>query len=90
MHIGEHSSREGVPGRIPTELTSLPPSQEVEFTVDLIPGAQPVSRTLYWMAPVELKELKEQLEECYSRDISNPAFRPREHRYYLLKRRTVH
>jgi hypothetical protein len=41
------------------ELTSLPPSREVEFTIDLVPGAKPVSRTPHWMALTELKELKE-------------------------------
>jgi hypothetical protein len=41
------------------ELTLLPPSREVEFTIDLVLGAEPVSRTPYRMAPAELKELKE-------------------------------
>jgi hypothetical protein len=43
----------------PAELTSLPPSREVEFTIDLVRGAALVSKTPYRMAPVELKELKE-------------------------------
>jgi hypothetical protein len=34
----------------PMELTSLPSSREVEFTVDLMPGAEPVSRALHQMA----------------------------------------
>jgi hypothetical protein len=46
----------------PAELTSLPPSREVEFTIDLVSGTEPVSRTAYRMAPVKLKELKVQLE----------------------------
>jgi hypothetical protein len=46
-----------------TELTSLPPSREVESTIGLIPGAEPVSRIPYRMAQTKLKELKEQLEE---------------------------
>jgi hypothetical protein len=45
------------------ELTSLLPLREVEFTVDLIPGAEPILRRPYRMAPAKLKELKEQLEE---------------------------
>jgi hypothetical protein len=43
----------------PAALASLLPPREVEFTVDLIPGAEPVLRTPYRMPPVELKELKE-------------------------------
>ncbi|GKA88326.1 reverse transcriptase [Tanacetum coccineum] len=44
------------------ELPGLPPEREVEFTIDLIPGAQPIYKALYRMAPVELKKLKDQLE----------------------------
>jgi hypothetical protein len=43
----------------PVELTSLSPSREVKFTSDLVLGVAPVSRTLYLMAPAELKDLKE-------------------------------
>jgi hypothetical protein len=43
----------------PTELTKIPPDSEVKFAINLMPTAEPVSRTLYRMAPAELKELKE-------------------------------
>ncbi|GKD18570.1 putative reverse transcriptase domain-containing protein [Tanacetum coccineum] len=45
----------------PDELPGLPPEREVEFTIELNPGAQPISKAPYRMAPVELKELKYQL-----------------------------
>nr|GFD63588.1 putative reverse transcriptase domain-containing protein [Tanacetum cinerariifolium] len=41
----------------PDELPGIPPVREVEF----IPGAEPISKAPYRMAPVELKELKDQL-----------------------------
>ncbi|XP_076887175.1 uncharacterized protein LOC143537251 [Bidens hawaiensis] len=47
----------------PEELPGIPPDREVEFTIDLIPGAEPISKASYHMAPLELKELKEQLQE---------------------------
>jgi hypothetical protein len=47
----------------PMELASFPLSREVEFTIDLMSRAELVSRTPYWMAPAELKELNEQIEE---------------------------
>jgi hypothetical protein len=47
----------------PTELTQVPPDREMTFAVDLIPTAEPVSWTPYQMARVELKELKDQLQE---------------------------
>jgi len=41
------------------ELPGLPPVREIEFTIDLLPGTGPISKALYRMAPLELKELKE-------------------------------
>jgi len=45
------------------EIPELPPSKDVDFTIDLIPGAGPVSMAPYWMAPTELVELKKQIED---------------------------
>ena len=40
------------------ELSGLPPQREIEFAINVVPGATPASITPYRMAPVELKELK--------------------------------
>ena len=45
------------------ELPGLPLLREIEFVIDVVQGATPASITLYRMAPVELKELKLQLQE---------------------------
>ena len=45
----------------PEELVTLPPEREVEFVVELLPEAAPISKTSYRMAPAELQELKSQL-----------------------------
>nr|GFD44014.1 hypothetical protein [Tanacetum cinerariifolium] len=42
------------------ELLGIPPVREVEFNIEVIPGAEPISKAPYRMAPVELKELKDQ------------------------------
>jgi len=42
----------------PDEIPKLPPSRDVDFTIDLIPRAGPVSMAPYRMAPTELAELK--------------------------------
>ena len=42
----------------PEELPRLPPQREIDFAIDVVPGATPASITPYRMAPVELKELK--------------------------------
>ncbi|GJV38144.1 hypothetical protein Tco_1410621 [Tanacetum coccineum] len=49
--------------RIPCELPGLPPPRQVEFRIDLIPGAAPVARAPYRLAPTEMKELSKQLQE---------------------------
>ncbi|GJQ94645.1 putative reverse transcriptase domain-containing protein [Tanacetum coccineum] len=45
------------------DLLSLPPTRQVEFQIDLIPGTAPVARAPYRLAPSEMKELSEQLKE---------------------------
>ena len=47
----------------PNDIVGLPPDREVEFTIDLIPGTEPISIPSYRMAPIELRELKARLEE---------------------------
>ncbi|GKA08156.1 putative reverse transcriptase domain-containing protein [Tanacetum coccineum] len=51
------------PEVFPDDLPGLPPSRQVEFKIDLVPGAAPVARAPYRLAPSELKELSEQLKE---------------------------
>nr|GFC49509.1 putative reverse transcriptase domain-containing protein [Tanacetum cinerariifolium] len=45
------------------EFPGIPPEREVKFGIELVSGTQPISKAPYLMAPVELKELKEQLQE---------------------------
>ena len=51
------------PDVFPKDLPSLTPEREVEFTIDLAPGTAPISKAPYRMAPLEIKELKIQLQE---------------------------
>ncbi|GJY26092.1 retrotransposon protein, putative, ty3-gypsy subclass [Tanacetum coccineum] len=57
----------------PNELLGLPLEREVDFTIELIPGSQPISKASYRMAPVELKELKDQLQELLERGFIRPS-----------------
>ncbi|GJW76808.1 hypothetical protein Tco_0138490 [Tanacetum coccineum] len=47
----------------PEDLLGLPPTRQVEFHIELIPGAAPVTRAPYRLVPAEMKELAEQLKE---------------------------
>ncbi|GKE05689.1 putative reverse transcriptase domain-containing protein [Tanacetum coccineum] len=51
------------PEVFPEDLSGLPPTRLVEFQIDLVPGATPVARAPYRLAPSEMKELSEQLQE---------------------------
>nr|GFB38929.1 putative reverse transcriptase domain, aspartic peptidase domain protein [Tanacetum cinerariifolium] len=61
------------PDVFPDELPGIPPVREVEFNIELIPGAEPISKAPYRMAPVELKELKDQLQELLERGFIRPT-----------------
>ncbi|KAI3815298.1 hypothetical protein L1987_14960 [Smallanthus sonchifolius] len=51
------------PEVFPKDLSGLPPVRQVEFRIDLIPGANPVARAPYRLAPSEMQELASQLQE---------------------------
>ena len=58
------------------ELPGLPPHRESEFAIDVVPGATPASITPYRMAPLELKELKLQLQELLEKGFIRPSVSP--------------
>ncbi|XP_058775585.1 uncharacterized protein LOC131649851 [Vicia villosa] len=62
------------PDVFPEDITSLPPERETEFSIDLVPGTAPVSITPYRMSPIELRELKSQLEELLAKHFIQPIF----------------
>ncbi|XP_058780030.1 uncharacterized protein LOC131653766 [Vicia villosa] len=62
------------PDVFPEDITSLPPEREAEFSIDLVPGTAPVSITPYRMFPIELREMKSQLEELLAKHFIQPIF----------------
>ncbi|GKD49178.1 putative reverse transcriptase domain-containing protein [Tanacetum coccineum] len=56
------------PEVFPDDLSGLPPVLEVEFGIDLIPGAMPVARSPYRLAPFEMQELANQLKELQDKN----------------------
>ena len=51
------------PNVFPEDLWELPPPQEIEMAIKLMPGTSPIYMAPYCMAPAELKELKDQLKD---------------------------
>ena len=62
--------------QFPNDIARLPPEREVESTIDLIPGTEPIYIPPYRMAPAELRELKAQLEELLSKGFIRPSISP--------------
>ena len=58
------------------EFPELPPHREIEFAIDVVPGATPASITPYRMAPVKLKELKLKLKELLEKGFIRPSVSP--------------
>nr|GEX14500.1 putative reverse transcriptase domain-containing protein [Tanacetum cinerariifolium] len=52
------------------DLSGLPPVQEIEFRIELIPGATPVAKYPYRLAPSELEELSRQLKELHDKELN--------------------
>lgn len=51
------------PDVFPKDLPGFPPEREVDFERNLLPGAAPISKAPYRMAPLELQELKKEFQE---------------------------
>ncbi|GJR64114.1 putative reverse transcriptase domain-containing protein [Tanacetum coccineum] len=64
------------PKVFPEDLPGLPPTRQVEFQIDLIPGAAPVAQAPYRLAPSEMKELSEQLKELSDKGFIRPSSSP--------------
>ena len=64
------------PDVFPEDLPGLPPQRQVEFRIDLIPGAAPIARAPYRLAPSEMQELSSQLQELISKGFIRPSFSP--------------
>eukprot|EP00253_Pinus_taeda_P022911 PITA_22911 len=60
----------------PEEIPGLPPKRDIDFTIELIPGAAPVSRAPYRMSVPELTELKMQLQELLEKNYIRPSVSP--------------
>ena len=53
----------------PDEIPGLPPKRDIDFTIELVPGATPVSKAPYRMSTPEMLELKMQLQELLEKSI---------------------
>ncbi|KAJ9545298.1 hypothetical protein OSB04_025005 [Centaurea solstitialis] len=64
------------PEVFPEDLVSLPPDREIEFRIDLVPGATPIAKAPYRLAPSELKEMLAQLQELLDKGFIRSSTSP--------------
>nr|GEX04549.1 hypothetical protein [Tanacetum cinerariifolium] len=64
------------PEVFPEDLPGLPSTRPVEFQIDLVPGAAPVARAPYRLAPSEMKELAKQLKDLSDKGFIRPGSSP--------------
>ena len=58
------------------EIPGLPPKRDIDFTIELVPGAAQVSKTPYRMSTPEMLELKMQLQELLEKKYIRPIVSP--------------
>ncbi|GJW03656.1 putative reverse transcriptase domain-containing protein [Tanacetum coccineum] len=64
------------PEVFPEDLPGIPPTRQVAFQINLMPGAAPVARAPYRLAPSEMKELLDQLKELFDKGFIRPSSSP--------------
>ena len=60
----------------PEEIPGLPLKRELDFTIELVPGAVPSSKAPYKTNILELNELKSQLKELIDKKYFRPSVSP--------------
>ncbi|XP_073153157.1 uncharacterized protein [Henckelia pumila] len=69
--LGEVEVVKDFPEVFPDDVAGLPPVREVEFGIELLPETKPASKAPYRLAPTEMKELKDQLQELLDKGIDD-------------------
>ncbi|KAI3678392.1 hypothetical protein L6452_37682 [Arctium lappa] len=64
------------PDIFPDDLPGLPPDRQVEFRIDLVPGAAPIAKAPYRLAPSEMQEMVAQLQELFEKGFIRPSSSP--------------
>ncbi|GJW76864.1 putative reverse transcriptase domain-containing protein [Tanacetum coccineum] len=74
--INDETYPRNIPKVFPEDLPGLPPAHQIEFQIDLIPEATLVARAPYRLAPSEMQELSNQLQELANRGFIRPSTSP--------------
>jgi hypothetical protein len=70
----------------PEEVSGLPPKRDIDFSIELVLGVVPMSRTPYRMSTLDLVELKLQLKEILDKGYIQPSVSPWEAPTLFIKK----
>ncbi|XP_075499226.1 uncharacterized protein LOC142537607 [Primulina tabacum] len=76
MKLNEIEVARDFPDVFADDVPGLPPDREVEFVIDVVPGTAPISKAPYRMAPTEMKEPKNQLQDLLDKGFIRPSSSP--------------
>jgi hypothetical protein len=74
--IKENSVIEEFPDVFSDDLPGMPPDQDIEFLIELLPGTAPIAKQPYRMGVDELEELKKQIKELQDKGFICPSSSP--------------
>nr|GEV25863.1 putative reverse transcriptase domain-containing protein [Tanacetum cinerariifolium] len=77
------------PEVFPDDLPRLPPPWQVEFRIELVPGAAPVARTSYRLTLSMMKELSGQLQDLSEKGCIRPSSSPRGALMLFVKKKDI-
>ncbi|XP_073139115.1 uncharacterized protein [Henckelia pumila] len=60
----------------PDDVVGIPPVREVKFSIEMMPGTVPISKASYCLAPTEMKELRDQIQELLEKGFIRPSVSP--------------
>lgn len=75
------------PDVFPKDLPRIPLIRKVKLQIDLIPGATPIIKSLYCLAPSKMQELFNQLQELLDKVFTQPSFSPSEAPILFVKKK---
>ncbi|GKA06168.1 putative reverse transcriptase domain-containing protein [Tanacetum coccineum] len=73
----------------PDDLLGLPPSREIKFRIDLIPGAMSIAKSPYRLTTSKMEELSSQLRQIQDKGFIRPSSSPWGAPILFVKKRMV-
>ena len=71
----------------PDEIPGLSPKRDIDFTIELVPGATLVSKTPYMISTLEMIDMKMKLQELLEKKYIRPSVSPQGAPFLTVKKK---